>query len=182
MADNDMAANVRGGALVGAGFGGIIGAVIGWILASTLVPVPVIGPVVGQGVLSTALVAMLAGAAAGALLGALAGAFSRPGNRDYAPVPLATEPAPGTPLPVVPVRDTEPNVESHMFPTTASQVAPTVTDIPSAPTFEVVNQPAANIPVDSQSATEPQAIAGTPVLRVRRRRQLPPDPENKPLD
>lgn len=178
MADNDMAANVRGGALVGAGFGGIIGAVIGWILASTLVPVPVIGPVVGQGVLSTALVALLAGATAGALIGALAGVFSRDGARDYAPVPLATEPVSATPLPVVPVRDTEPGVESPVLPTTA----PTVTDIPSTPTFEVVDQPAAYIPVDGQSVTEPQGSAGTPVLRVRRRRQLPPDPENKPLE
>lgn len=182
MADNDMAANVRGGALVGAGFGGIIGAVIGWILASALVPVPVIGPVVGQGVLSTALVAMLAGVAAGALLGALAGAFSRPGGRDYAPAPPAAEPVPAIPLPFAPVSDTEPDAERQMFPTTAAQVAPAVTDSPSAPTFEVVDQPGAGVPVDGQAAIGPQASAGTPVLRVRRRRQLPPDPENKPVE
>jgi hypothetical protein len=175
MVDNDMVANVRGGALVGAGFGGIIGAVIGWILASTLVPVPVIGPVVGQGVLSTALVAMLAGVAAGALLGALVGVFSRSDARDYAPVPPTIESAPAAPLPTHPVRDVGLNGESTVLPST-------VIDTPSVPTFEVADQLGADVPVDGQTAIEPQASSGTPVLRVRRRRQPPPDSENKPVD
>ena len=175
MADNDMAANVRGGALVGAGFGGIIGAVIGWVLASTLVPVPVIGPVVGQGVLSTALVAMVAGAAGGALLGALAGVFSSAGSRDYAPVSLAA-----APLPISQVTDAPVDAETPVFQPVATDIAPAVTDVPLVPTFEVAAEPDEGVPPSQQAAIEPQPSAGTPVLRVRRRRQLPPDPENKP--
>jgi hypothetical protein len=182
MADNNMVANVRGGALVGGGFGGIIGAVIGWILASTLVPVPVIGPVVGQGVLSTALVALLAGVAGGALLGALVGVFSRDGARDYAPVASSLQSVPATPLPIAPVRDAELDTATPVFPPTATDVALVATDSPLAPTFEVVDQPVADAPADGQSEIEPQANAGTPVLRVRRRRQPPPIPENKPED
>ncbi len=182
MVDNDMVANVRGGALVGAGFGGIIGALIGWILASTLVPVPVIGPVVGQGVLSTALVAMLAGVAGGALLGALAGVFSRAGGRDYVPVPSASESVPVTPLPTSPIRDTELVAESPVLLPTVTGDAPAVTGLPLAPTIEIAAEPGAGISVDGQAAIEPQPSAGTPVLRVRRRRQLPPDPDNKAVD
>jgi hypothetical protein len=180
MADNDMVANVRGGALVGAGFGGIIGAVVGWILASTLVPVPVIGPVVGQGVLSTAIVAMVAGAAGGALLGALAGVFSRAGRRDYAPVPSVVEPASAAPLPIFPVMDAQVDAENPAFRPIATDIAPAVTDVPLAPTFEIAAEPDEGVPPSQQAAIEPQASAGTPVLRVRRRRQPPPDAENKP--
>ena len=180
MADNDMAASVRGGALVGAGFGGIIGAVIGWILASTLVPVPVIGPVVGQGVLSTALVAMLAGVAGGALIGALAGVFSRDIGHDHAPVPSVAKSVPATALPIFPVADAELDVEHSVFPSTATDIAPAVTDVHLAPTFEVADQAGADVPVDSQPTGEPPASAGTPVLRVRRRRQPPPDSQAKP--
>jgi len=180
MADNDMVANVRGGALVGAGFGGIIGAVVGWILASSLVPVPVIGPVVGQGVLSTALVAMVAGVAGGALLGALAGVFSRAGGRDYAPVPSVVEPASAAPLPISPPTDAQVDSETLVFQPIATGVAPAVTDVPLVPTFEVAAEPDGGVPGSEQAAIEPQASAGTPVLRVRRRRQPPPDAENKP--
>jgi hypothetical protein len=183
MADNEMAANVRGGALVGGGFGGIIGAVLGWILASTLVPVPVIGPVVGQGVLSTALVAMIAGVAAGALLGALAGVFSRNGARDYVPVPTAPASVHAAPLAMSTAGDAELDMESAEFASTSTYVAPLVADAPLVPTFEVPDQPVADVPVDAEAAVEPQVTEGTPVLRVRRRRQIsPPDSDNQPKE
>jgi hypothetical protein len=181
MADSDLVENVRGGALVGAGFGGVLGAVIGWIMASSLVPVPVIGPVVGQGVLSTAVVAALAGMTGGALLGALFGVFSHDGGPDLAPVQVASDSYSTAPVAArsVPEAAIEPDVA--MLAHTGIVITPADTDAEVESLQEPVVQAAPSV-ASSEEPLSPDspAVMGTPVLRVRRRRQVRPESDTTP--